>query len=103
MAETFVSVGKTSEIEPGQMKAFEIEGRQIAVANVDGTYYAFDDICTHAMCSLAGGFLEDDTVVCPCHYGSFKVTTGEVVDPPPIEPLQTYPIKTEAGELQIGV
>ena len=60
-------------------------GLQIAVANVDGRYYAFDDTCTHELCSLAEGFLDDVTVTCPCNCGQFDVTTGDAVAPPVFE------------------
>ena len=57
MAAEFVTTIKTSEIPAGGVKAIDVRGTQIAVANVNGTFYAFDDTCTHEQCSLAEGEL----------------------------------------------
>ena len=32
---------------PGQRAAFTVEGQRIALFNVEGTYYAIGDSCTH--------------------------------------------------------
>jgi nitrite reductase/ring-hydroxylating ferredoxin subunit len=39
-------------IASGAVAAFDVAGRRIAVANVGGTLFAFDDACTHRHCSL---------------------------------------------------
>ena len=53
MATEFVTAIKTSEIPVDSVTAIDVRGTRIAVANVGGTYYAFDDECTHEQCSLA--------------------------------------------------
>src|SRR5688572_15675730 len=59
-------VGKASDIKPGQLKAVEVDGTIVAIANVDGTYYAFSDDCTHGGCSLSQGDLWGTVINCPC-------------------------------------
>jgi p-cumate 2,3-dioxygenase ferredoxin subunit len=55
----------------------DVRGTRIAVANVGGPYYAFDDACTHEQCSLAEeGELTGTTVTCTCHGSEFDVRTG---------------------------
>ena len=54
-------------IAAGAVAAFDVAGRRIAVANVGGTLFAFDDACTHRHCSLAKGRLSGTTVTCLCH------------------------------------
>jgi len=56
MAE-FVRVAGRSEIPPGSKALADIDGRAIAVFNVDGTFYAIDDVCTHDGGPLADGEL----------------------------------------------
>ena len=53
MAAKFVTAVATNEIPLGEVRAIDMRGTRIAVANVDGTYYACDDACTHEECSLA--------------------------------------------------
>jgi nitrite reductase/ring-hydroxylating ferredoxin subunit len=84
------------------MAVFTVAGNPIAVANVSGVFYAFDDTCTHEYCSLAEGELEGTAVVCPGHQGQFDVRTGEVLELPPPEPVRTYRVRIEGDALQIA-
>lgn len=59
MKAEFVTVGKVADVPVGAVAAFDVKGTRIAVANVRGTLYAFDDTCTHEQCSLAEGELEE--------------------------------------------
>lgn len=102
MAE-FVKVAKTKEVENGKMKAVTVNGRQVTIANVDGEFLAFDDTCTHAQCSLAGGYLDGHTLTCYCHGGQFDIATGKVLAPPPTSPISIYNIKVEGEDLLIEI
>ena len=100
MAE-FVAVSRVDDLEEGEMQAFDVRGTKIAVANVDGTFYAFDDTCTHLRCSLAEGELEETTVICPCHGSEFDVRSGAVLQGPAREPVGVYEARVEGGSLEI--
>ena len=91
----------SADVPPGAITAIDVRGTRIAVANVDGRYYAFDDTCTHAQCSLADGDLAGTTVTCMCHGAEFDVRTGEVLAPPAPAPVRAYRVRVEAGALQI--
>lgn len=103
MADAFVAVIKVSEIPSGSVVAVEVGGRPIAIANVDGAFYAFDDTCTHEECSLAMGYLTGTTIACECHGAEFDVRTGEVLAPPAPEPVRVYPTRVEDGSVKIAV
>jgi nitrite reductase/ring-hydroxylating ferredoxin subunit len=104
MATEFVTATKTNEIPAGSVTAVDVRGTRIAVANVDGTYYAFDDECTHEQCSLAEyGELAGTTVTCTCHGSEFDVRTGKVLAPPATVPVKVYPVRVAGDELQIEV
>ena len=64
MAE-YVTVTGGVTPEQGTLTAFEVGGQRVALASVEGTLYAFDDLCPHRQCSLAEGRLEDTVVTCP--------------------------------------
>src|ERR1700728_452156 len=89
-AESVVRVCAKSEIAPGTVKAFPVGPATVAVYNIDGTFYATDDECTHAAASLADGMIEGDTIECCMHMGSFHIPTGEPKEPPCEIPLRTY-------------
>ena len=104
MATEFVTAIKTSEIPVGGVTAIELRGRRIAVANVSGTYYAFDEECTHEQCSLAEeGELAGTTLTCTCHGSEFDVRTGKVLAPPAAVPVKVYPVRVAGDALEIEV
>ncbi len=103
MAAEFVTVIKTIEIPVGSLAAIDIRGTRIAVANVGGTYYAFDDTCTHAQCSLVEGDLSGTTVTCMCHGAEFDVRTGKVLAPPAPSSVKVYRTRVDGDALQIEV
>jgi 3-phenylpropionate/trans-cinnamate dioxygenase ferredoxin subunit len=104
MAAEFVTAVTTNEIPVGEVKAIDVRGARIAVANVGGTYYAFDDACTHEECSLAEeGELAGTTLTCTCHGSEFDVRTGNVLAPPATEPVKVYRTRVEGDALQIEV
>lgn len=103
MAE-FVTVGNADEIAEGEAKAFPVNGQEIAVSRVDGALVAFSDICTHRQCNLSlGGEIDGTTIECECHGSVFDMKTGAVIDGPATEPVATFEVRDEGGDLQIGV
>jgi nitrite reductase/ring-hydroxylating ferredoxin subunit len=97
----FMTVARAEDLAEGNMQAFEVMDTRIAVANVDGTFYAFADTCTHEGCSLAEGELEETTVTCRCHGSKFDVTNGAVVNGPAQDPVETYETREVDGTLKI--
>jgi nitrite reductase/ring-hydroxylating ferredoxin subunit len=98
----FVTIIKTNEIPTGGVVAVDVRGTRIAVANVGGTYYAFDDACTHEQCSLTEeGELAGTTLTCTCHGSEFDVRTGSVLAPPATRPVKSYRTRLEGDAVQI--
>lgn len=98
----FVTVAKTSEIWPGERAVFDVEDHYIAVFNVDGTYYAIEDVCTHDDGPLAEGELYGFEIECPRHGARFDIRTGAVLRMPAVIPVPRYEVRVEGDEIQIG-
>lgn len=98
---TWTTIGASTGVTPGNLAAFPMAGGPIAVANVAGTYYAFDDTCTHRRCSLAEGELDGTVVTCVCHGSQFDVTSGAVQHGPAETPVGSYAVRLEGSDLQI--
>lgn len=92
------SVGKASDLPPGQATAVECGGEMVAVFNIDGRYFACSDACPHAGGPLHQGFVEGTTVVCPWHGWDFELDCGGV---DPRDGVIRYEVVEEAGELFI--
>lgn len=99
-----VKVAKTADIPSGSMKTIRVQGKAIALANVDGQYFAIGDTCTHKGCSLGSeGFLDGTTITCGCHGGQFDVTTGKVLAAPPPTDESSYPVKVEGEDISLEI
>lgn len=91
---------KAGELAAGEMKKVSNpEVGDICVYNLDGTFYATADLCTHATASLAEGDVEDDLITCPVHWGQFHIPSGKAVTFPCEKNLRTYRIELEGEEV----
>ncbi|PLS86067.1 MAG: Rieske (2Fe-2S) protein, partial [Actinobacteria bacterium] len=71
MAEEFHRLAAADEVAPGEIRQYQVQGRFVALCNVGGDLYAFEDVCTHAFARLSEGGLEGDQVKCPLHGAKF--------------------------------
>ncbi|MEM0349889.1 MAG: Rieske 2Fe-2S domain-containing protein [Candidatus Caldarchaeum sp.] len=98
-----VKVATASELPPGDMKTFDVEGKLILVANVDGVYYAMDAICSHEEWDLSEGMLEDTRVTCAGHGAVWDLRTGTAEFDEELPPLKTYKTLLKDGEVFIEI
>jgi nitrite reductase/ring-hydroxylating ferredoxin subunit len=101
MAE-FVKVARADDLPPGEMAIVDLGGREIVIANLGAEFVAFQNECPHRGGPLAEGLLVDGVVECPFHAGQFDVRTGEAVAPPPAEPIMTYAVRVEGGDILVA-
>ncbi len=92
-------VGSVSGISDGEMQVVDAGGEEVLLLKTEGQVYAVAAICTHALGYLDQGDLEEFTVFCPLHEGSFDVRTGAALTLPCTEPLKTFPVKVEGDDI----
>lgn len=97
----FVKVGRADEIHPGGKQIYEVDGIMVVVVNLDGEYYCVEDVCTHDGGPLGEGKLDDGVLVCPRHGARFDVRTGDALTLPAFEPVTTYEVRVENGDLLV--
>jgi 3-phenylpropionate/trans-cinnamate dioxygenase ferredoxin subunit len=100
MAE-WVAVCAAGEIAPGASKVVDVDGALIAVFNIDGEFFAIEDVCTHDGGELASGTLIGDEIICPRHGAKFCVRTGEALSAPAYEPTAKFPVRVQDGVVQV--
>lgn len=93
----WIEVCRTDDLAPGEHTVVETGGTFIAVFNVEGEFFALEDICTHDGGELTGGTVQDGEVICPRHGARFCIRTGEALTPPAYEPTAAFPVKVEDG------
>ena len=98
-----IKLATTQDVPLGKAAAFEVEGRRIALFNIEGTYYALDDNCTHEGGPLCEGEVRDLKVTCPWHGADFDLKTGEALCAPAFEKVQCYKVVVEGNDIQVEV
>lgn len=98
-----VAVAKTSDVLAGTVRTFDVGGKSIAIANVNGKFYAVDNVCTHDGGPLGEGQVYEESVECPRHGARFDVKTGRAVALPAVVPVRTYPVSVEGEDIKVDV
>jgi len=102
----FVEVAKVEEVPPGTATVVEVGGLELALVNVDGSFFAVNNECTHVGGSMGDGEINDDwsdwALECPLHGSVFDVRSGEVLNLPAATPLQTYPVDVQDGVVRVS-
>jgi nitrite reductase/ring-hydroxylating ferredoxin subunit len=98
----FVAVARVDEVPPGTVTTVYAGEEAIALAHIDGEFYALQHACIHLHGPLGEGHLEDCVLTCPWHGWQYDVRTGENEFDRAIQ-LQTYEVQVEDGEIRVRV
>ena len=100
---SYVDVGSEAEFPPGSVLAREVSRRKILICNTPDGLFAVASRCTHSAWSMEGGPLEGCLLVCVLHGGVFDVRDGSPQGGPVSKPLDTYPLRTREGRVEVAV
>jgi 3-phenylpropionate/trans-cinnamate dioxygenase ferredoxin component len=99
---SFVKVCPVEEIPADGAIAVEIDDTPVAVVRSGDSVYAISDICSHAEVSLSEGEVYDTTIECWLHGSCFDLRTGKPTNLPATQPIATYPVKVEDGNVYVS-
>ncbi|NKB63759.1 MAG: Rieske 2Fe-2S domain-containing protein [Gammaproteobacteria bacterium] len=97
----WMNVVLKSDLQPGNHMVVEVEDAMIVIFNLDGGFYAIEDICTHDGSEISSGCVVDGCIECPRHGARFDIKTGAVMSPPAYEPIDTFPVQVIDGMVQV--
>jgi nitrite reductase (NADH) small subunit len=114
-------VDRHENLPPGRVRTLQIDGRTIAVLNVDGEFYAIRNRCPHhgaPLCAWHGGnevlltgtmtglapgdydYERRRTVIrCPWHGFEYRLDSGQSLVQPERLRLKTYRVEIEDSEV----
>ena len=92
-----------NESDVSDIFSADIAGHRIMVVRIDDRLYAADRTCTHEDADLSCGFISSEGVRCPLHLSVFDMTSGMPQNPPAHDPITTYNIKIERGEILVEI
>lgn len=101
MSREVVRVLALADLPVGRLAYVDLEGLPLALANVGGTIYAFNDACRHEGGPLSAGVLRDATITCPWHGWTYDVRSGKSIVPPVGLRIATYPVSIEDGAIYV--
>ena len=97
----FVTVGRPEDIPSGEGRCIEVNGDEVALFNLDGNFYAIDNLCPHRAGPLGMGEVDGEDVICPWHSWRFNIKTGR--SPENSSKVMSYPVKIENGEIKVAL
>ncbi|MDR1442730.1 MAG: non-heme iron oxygenase ferredoxin subunit [Bifidobacteriaceae bacterium] len=119
---TSLTIAEAGEIAPGEVKAVQVKlgpdpevigesleqgppgTTAIVVAHTeDGAWYAIGDVCSHGPVLLSEGEFDGCTLECWGHGSRFSLETGEPENLPANQPVPTYPVAIEDGQVVIQI
>ncbi len=97
----FVAIARADELAIDEMKAVELDGRRLLLVHAADGYYVVDEMCTHEDYSLALGCIKGRRIKCSLHGSYFDLATGEPDEEPADEPICSYQVKVEDGQVWV--
>ena len=98
----FIKVAQVDELISGEMMAVTIGDDQVLLTNIDGSFHAIDDVCSHAYACLSDGDINGEEAECPLHGGSFNAITGAPMNPPAEKSLRVFQVKVEGDDVFVA-
>jgi nitrite reductase (NADH) small subunit len=96
----FVPVADVKTLPPGHGRTVHLKGREFAIYNLAGEFYAIENTCPHRGGPLGAGYLENGQVFCPLHGWAFDIRTGACLSNPS-KPVKCYPTRVIDSQVQI--
>ncbi len=95
MSEQFDRAAAVSDVPLGTIKIVKLWNMEVALANIDGRFFAMPNKCTHQGGPVGRGKLIGSVVQCPWHGSKFDFKTGAVVQGPAEMPEKMLELKVE--------
>jgi len=98
----FTAVASLAELPPETKKVVQIGAVEILLCHTDGRIFAVENLCSHAEQPLDKGRMRDCWIACPIHGARFDLATGEPLNPPATQPIQTYPVQITGETIEVA-
>lgn len=100
----FIKLCSVSDVPINTTRVFEVGSRRFLICNLNDTFYAIDDRCTHDDGPLGEGeLLEDGEIECPRHGARFDVKTGKALCLPAVGEVNAYSVDVRDGTVYLGL
>jgi nitrite reductase (NADH) small subunit len=98
----FLRAARKDEIPNGSIREFAVEGKTIALSNVDGKFFAINNTCLHRGGPLGTGEMHGKVVTCPWHGWQYDVTSGKLTMNPAVG-VQCYAVEVRGDDIFVDI
>lgn len=99
----FVAACRTEELPDGAVRALELGGTPVLLCHTQDHVFAVINKCSHADEKLECGRMKRGWIACPIHGARFDLATGEPINPPATQPIQTFAVRIVNGVIEVAV
>jgi 3-phenylpropionate/trans-cinnamate dioxygenase ferredoxin subunit len=99
----FVAVASLADVPPGAKKLVEVSGVEVLLCNSVDRIFAVENLCSHAEEKLDCGRMRSGWIACPVHGARFDLATGEALNPPATQPIQTWPVRISGDTIEVAL
>ena len=99
----FRKVARVEDVPEGRGIALEVEGKRIALFNIDGELFAIEATCAQHRAPLEKGLIQEGTLYCPWHGVAFNVASGVCAAFPAEPSAARYEVKVAGSDILLAV
>ena len=99
----WVVVAHLDDLPENQPMPFELDDEALVLVRQGERVYAFQDLCSHMEYPLHDGHIEGNVITCAYHGAKFDLETGDVLALPAFEPIRTYPVRIQDGQVYVNL
>ncbi|MFM5931032.1 MAG: Rieske (2Fe-2S) protein [Novosphingobium sp.] len=100
---TFTPVASLSDVPPGTKKLVTVNGAEVLLCNTNDRVFAVENLCSHAEEKLDCGRMRSGWIACPVHGARFNLATGEAMNPPATQPIQTFAVRITGDTIEVAI
>ena len=98
----YIDAGSMADLPAGRARAFDVNGRRIALFHTASGVFAMDNTCPHRGGPLSEGDVIGSEIICPWHLWGFELATGRCPGNPEIA-VTTHEVRIDGGRILVKV
>ena len=96
-----VRLSGAATLKPGEKKLVKAGDTEILLIQLANTLVGVQPKCPHAGAPLEQGAICNNRLICPWHMGTFALPSGDLLEPPPLQGLDTFAVRIEGSDVLI--
>ena len=99
----FTAVATMDEVPQGSKKLVQVNGTEVLLCHTQDRVFAVENLCSHAEEKLDCGRMRAGWIACPIHGARFDLATGQPMNPPANQPIQTFAVRITGDTIEVAV